>query len=234
MREPGSAAPKDIPRHPMSNPYSTVLFDLDGTLVDAFETIHRAYCHTLPLFGYPAPTAEQVRRSVGGGLENAMGHFVPPSLVAEACRVHVAYTETILTDDPVLYDGARELIAALHAGACRVGVLTNKIGDHARRVLGHLGVAAQLDLILGARDCPWRKPAAEFTAEALRRIGGTAAGACLVGDSPFDVMTARNAGIPSLCVTTGTHDLAALRAAGATAVHPGLRDLAAAEFGIRL
>ena len=48
--------------------FRTVLFDLDGTLVDAFTTIHRAYCHTLPLFGYPAPTAEEVRRSVGGGL----------------------------------------------------------------------------------------------------------------------------------------------------------------------
>ena len=68
-------------------PFRTVLFDLDGTLVDAFTTIHRAYCHTLPQFGYPAPTAEQVRRAVGGGLENAMGRFVPPELVAAACRV---------------------------------------------------------------------------------------------------------------------------------------------------
>jgi phosphoglycolate phosphatase len=217
----------------MTHLYKTVLFDLDGTLVDAFKTIHRAYCHTLPLFGYPAPTAEEVRRSVGGGLENAMSHFLPPELIAEASRVHVAYTETILTDDPVLYDGASELVSALRARGCRVGVLTNKIGDHARRVLAHLGLAPQLDLILGARDCPWRKPTAEFTAEALRRIGGDG-DSCLVGDSPFDVMTARNAGLPSLCVTTGTHDMAALRAAGATAVYPGLRPLAAAEFGIAI
>jgi phosphoglycolate phosphatase len=214
--------------------FRTVLFDLDGTLVDAFKTIHRGYCHTLPIFGRPAPTADEVRRSVGGGLENAMSHFLPPEKIAEACRVHVAYTETILTDDPVLYDGAAELVAALKARGSRVGVLTNKIGDHARRILDHLGLAPSMDLILGARDCPWRKPAAEFTAEALRRIGGDAAGACFVGDSPFDVMTARNAGIPCLCVTTGTHDEASLRAAGATAVHPGLRALAVAEFGLDL
>jgi len=217
----------------MTHLYKTVLFDLDGTLVDAFKTIHRAYCHTLPHFGYPAPTAEEVRRSVGGGLENAMSHFLPPELIAEASRIHVAYTETILTEDPVLYDGAAELVSALRASGSRVGVLTNKIGDHARRVLAHLGLAPKLDLILGARDCPWRKPSAEFTTEALRRIGG-GADSCLVGDSPFDVMTARNAGLPSLCVTTGTHDMAALRAAGATAVHPGLRALAAAEFGISI
>lgn len=212
----------------------TVLFDLDGTLVDAFTTIHRAYCHTLPLFGFPEPTAEAVRRAVGGGLEAAMGHFVPPHLVAEACRVHVAYTEKIHLEDPVLYDGAVELLGALRARGVRTGVLTNKIGDHARAVLAHLGVASQFNLILGARDCAWRKPAAEFTAEALRRIGGDAANCCLVGDSPFDVTTARNAGFPCYCVTTGTHDEAALRAAGAAGVHSGLRSLAAAEFGLIL
>jgi phosphoglycolate phosphatase len=211
--------------------FATVLFDLDGTLVDAFKTIHRGYCHTLPLFGLAEPTAEQVRRAVGGGLENAMGRFVPPELVAEACRIHVAFTEKILLDDPVLYDGAMEVVSALRAQGVRTGVLTNKIGDHARAILVHLGIAGQLDLILGARDCAWHKPAREFTVEALRRIGGDAGHCCLVGDSPFDVLTARNAGFPCFCVTTGTHDEPALRAAGATSVHPGLRALAAAEFG---
>ncbi|MGA2017132.1 MAG: HAD family hydrolase [Opitutaceae bacterium] len=214
--------------------FHCVLFDLDGTLVDAFTTLHRAYCHTLPLFGLPAPTREEVRRSVGGGLENAMGRFLPADKVAGACRVHVAYTEKILLEDPVLYDGARELVGALRSQGVKTGVLTNKIGDHARAVLAHLGIAAQLDVILGARDCAWRKPAAEFTAEALRRAGADAARSCIVGDSPFDLATGRNAAIPCLCVSTGTHDEAALRAAGATSVYPGLRPLAAAEFGLRL
>jgi phosphoglycolate phosphatase len=217
-------------------PFLTVLFDLDGTLVDAFRTIYRAYSHTLPQFGVPAPTLEQVRGSVGGGLENAMGRFLPPELVAAASRVHVAYTQKILLEDPVLYDGASELVGALHAAGVRTGVLTNKIGDHARAILAHLGIAGpgQLDVILGARDCPWHKPAPEFTAEALRRLGGDAAHSCIVGDSPFDLETGRNSGIPCLCVTTGTHDEAALRAAGATRVYPGLRALAAAEFGLAI
>ena len=215
-------------------PFRTVLLDLDGTLVDAFTTIHRAYCHTLPQFGYPAPSAEQVRRAVGGGLENAMGRFVPPELVADACRVHVAYTEKIQLEDPTVYPGGRELVTALHARGVRTGVLTNKIGDHARAILAHLGLAPQLDLILGARDCPWRKPAAEFTAEALRRINAEAATTCLIGDSPFDLATANNAGLPCFCVTTGTHSEADLRSAGATAVFTDLHALAAAVFGIRL
>ncbi|HLP07634.1 MAG TPA: HAD family hydrolase [Opitutaceae bacterium] len=212
--------------------FQTVLFDLDGTLVDAFATIHRAYCHTLPQFGYPAPTAEQVRRAVGGGLEKAMAHFVPESLVAEACRVHVAFAERIQLEDPTVYPGGRELVAALRAQGRKTAVLTNKIGEHARAILAHLGLAPQLDLVLGARDCPWRKPAPEFTAEALHRLGAEAATTCLIGDSPFDLATARNAGFPCFCVTTGTHDEAELRAAGATQVFPDLRALGATVFGL--
>ena len=67
-------------------PCSTLLFDLDGTLVDAFTTIHRAYQHTLPLFGRPAPTMAEVRRAVGGGIATSAttsrtraGFWVPSS-----------------------------------------------------------------------------------------------------------------------------------------------------------
>src|ERR1019366_2377717 len=133
-RAPAAARGCDPVQSDPMHLFRTVLFDLDGTLVDAFKTIHRGYCHTLPIFGRPAPTADEGRPTVGGGLENAMSHFLPPEKIAEACRVHVAYTETILTDDPVLYDGAAELAAALKARGSRVGVLTNKIGDHARRI----------------------------------------------------------------------------------------------------
>lgn len=214
------------------HPFHTVLFDLDGTLVDAFTTLHRAYCHTLPLFGQAAPTIDQVRRTVGGGLEHAMGQFLPPERVAEACREHVAFTKEILLDDPKVYPGGRELVTALHAAGVKTGVLTNKIGDHARAILAHLGLALQLDLILGARDCPWRKPDAAFTAEALRRLGAEAATTCLIGDSPFDLETARAAGISCFCVTTGTHSGADLRAAGAAAVYPDLFALGAEVFGL--
>ena len=64
------------------------------------------------------------------------------------------------------------------------------------------------------------------------RIGCDAAHCCLVGDSPFDLATAHNAGFPCFCVTTGTHDEATLRAAGAASVYPDLRALAAVEFGL--
>lgn len=207
--------------------FSTLLLDLDGTLVDAFTTIDRAYQHTLPQFGRPAPTMAEVRRAVGGGLTNAMGKFLPPELIPAASQVHLAFTQQILLEDVTLLPGAADLLRAQHARGVKLAVYTNKQGDNARRICAHLGVAPLLDGIFGAGDTPWLKPQREFSDHVLRTLGADAATALLIGDSPFDVETARNGGFACWCVTTGTHDAAQLRAAGAEGIFPDLAALGA-------
>ena len=113
--------------------FATLLLDLDGTLVDAFTTIHRSYCQVLPHFGRPAPTIEQVRRAVGGGLENAMRHFLPEELIAEGVRRHIAHTDSILLEDVKLLPGAMALLRAQHDGGVTLAAFTNKRGDHSRK-----------------------------------------------------------------------------------------------------
>jgi phosphoglycolate phosphatase len=209
-------------------PFATVLLDLDGTLVDAFTTIHRAYVHTLPLFGRPAPSIDDVRRAVGGGLENAMRHFLPEPLIAAAVKEHIAYTDTILLEDVKLMPGGLELLRAQHAAGTVLAVFTNKRGDHARLVCDHLGVTPCLRGIFGAKDTPWLKPQPEFATHVLATLGTRAADTLLVGDSPFDVKAAHNGGFPCWTVTTGTHDAHQLQAAGADRVLPDLSAVAAA------
>ena len=207
--------------------FSTLLFDLDGTLVDAFTTIHRALEHTVPQFGRPAPSMAEVRRAVGGGLARAMGHFLPPERLDEAMKVHLAYSQQILLEDVKLLPGAADLLRAQHARGVRLAVYTNKLGDSARRICAHLGVAPYLQGIYGAGDTPWLKPQREFTDHVLRELAANAANTLLVGDSPFDVETAKIAGFSCWCVTTGTHDEEQLRAAGAARIFPDLTSLAA-------
>ncbi len=210
--------------------YDTLLLDLDGTLVDAFTTIHRAYVHTLPRFGRPVPTMAEVRRAVGGGIENAMRHFLPEPLIADAVKEHVAYTNTILLEDVKLFPGARELLRAEQAAGTKLAVFTNKNGGHARLICAHLGLAPFLAGIFGAKDTPWLKPQPEFAAHALGQLGARAETTLLVGDSPFDVKSAHNGGFACWCVTTGTHDAEQLRAANAEAV---FADLFAVEAALR-
>lgn len=202
--------------------FATVLLDLDGTIVDAFTTIHRSYVHILPQLGFPAPTMAQVRRAVGGGLENAMRHFVPESLVAEAVKRHVAHTNAILLEDAKLMPGTLELLRQQQAAGVTLAVFTNKRGEHARRVCDHLGVTPFLRGIFGATDTPWLKPQPEFAAHVLAKLDARPESTLLIGDSPFDVQAAHNGGFACWCVTTGTHTAEQLRAAGAEAVFPDL------------
>lgn len=209
-------------------PLRTLLIDLDGTLVDAFTTIHRAYCHTLPQFGRPAPSLAQVRRAVGGGIKDAMGHFLPAELIPAAIEIHLAYTKEILLEDVKLMPGGLALLQDLHARGVTLAVYTNKFGDYSRRICAHLGVTPLLTGIYGAGDTPWLKPQAEFAAHVLGELRADPATTLMVGDSPFDVQAAHNGGFPCWTVTTGTHDAAQLTAAGADRVFPDLTQLHAA------
>jgi len=202
--------------------FATLLLDLDGTLVDAFTTIFRSYQHVLPRLGLPQPSMEQVRRAVGGGLENAMRHFVSEAQVAEAVRMHLEHTDSILLEDVTLMPGGLELVQAQHRAGVQLAVFTNKRGEHSRLVCRHLGVTPYLSGVFGAKDTPWLKPQPEFAAHVLKELGARPESTMLIGDSPFDVEAAHNGGFPCWCVTTGTHDAQQLREAGADQVFPDL------------
>lgn len=212
--------------------FRTVLFDLDGTLLDHLPAIHRSYAHTLPQLGLPAPSPEQVRRAIGGGLENAMLNFIPEARLAEALAIYRPFWDaTMLTGaDPM--PGAMELLEKLTAAGATCAVFTNKHGPSARSVCAHLGFTPFLREVFGAKDTPWLKPEPAFAEHALAKLGADAATTCLVGDSPWDVQAAHNAGFPCFAVTTGTHSGEELRDAGADAVYDNLTALGAAEFGV--
>lgn len=205
--------------------FRTVLLDLDGTLVDAFTTIHRSYQHTLPQFGRPAPGLAEVRAAVGGGLENAMARFLPPELIADAIKVHLAYSQKILLEDVKLMPGARELVQALRARGATLAVFTNKHGDSSRRICAHLGLTPWLAGIFGAGDTAWLKPQPEFATHVLAQLKAEAATTLLIGDSPFDVQAAHHGGFACWAVTTGTHNAAELTAAKANRVFANLTEL---------
>lgn len=200
----------------------TVLFDLDGTLLDAFTTIHRAYQHTLPQFGLAAPTMEQVRNVIGGGGHRAMAQFLPEHQVDEAMAIHIAYTKQIMFEDVKLMPGALALVQSLHAKGITLGVFTNKGGDVARPTCDHLGVTPYFSGIYGAGDTEWLKPQPEFAAHVLRELKGEPATTLLIGDSPYDIQAAHSGGFPCWCVTTGTHNAKELIEAKADRVFPDM------------
>ena len=207
-----------------------VLFDLDGTLIDHLPAIHRCYSYALPKVGIPAPSYEQVRRAIGGGLENAMSNFVPPEKMPEALAHYRKHWDATMLDGANLMPGADELLRHLVAQKIPCAVFTNKVGHSSREICRHLGIAQYFQFILGAKDTHWLKPQIEFTRHALDILKIPAAETALVGDSPWDIQAAKNAGMTSLVVTTGTHSADELAQHKPDAIYPDLPALHAAEF----
>lgn len=208
-----------------------VLFDLDGTLIDHFKAIHRCHTHAMTQLGLPAPTMAQVRAAVGGGLELAAERLVGRDLKAAALAIYRPHWDATMLQDVELLPGAREILTALRARGVKTGIFTNKHGPSSRKVATHLGLDHLLDGNFGATDTTWLKPDVAFARHVLARLGASAQETLLVGDSPFDVEAARNAGLAFIGVTTGTHNTDELRAAGATRICASLTEVAQ-ELGL--
>jgi phosphoglycolate phosphatase len=213
----------------MTARFRTVLFDLDGTLLDHFSAIHRSHTHVRRYYGLPDCSREEVMRAIGGGLPEALKKTLGPThaqRLEEALPVYREYWDRTMLDDAALFSGALELLRELKGAGATCAVFTNKHGPSARRVCSHLGLDPLVAGVFGATDTPWLKPQPEFAAHVLEKLGATPASTALVGDSPWDVEAARKAGLGGgFMVTTGTHNEAELRAHGADIVAPGLVDL---------
>jgi len=107
--------------------------------------------------------------------------------------------------------GSSEILDFCEAHSIEAAVLTNKYGPHARAVCDHLQFSPKLKFVLGANDTEWKKPDTQLTKFALDRIDGTPQNTIYVGDSPYDLKTAQNAGMKCLLVSTGTHSQSELR-----------------------
>lgn len=217
--------------------YPSVLIDLDGTLIDHFAAIHRTHSYTLSQLGLPAPTMDQVRRAVGGGLEVAIQRLLGAQhlhLFERALPMYREYWANNMLYGVALLPGGRELLEAVKKTGGKSAIFTNKHGPSARTLMEHLGVASLLEGVFGALDTPWLKPDPEFTRHALSTLGADAGKTLLIGDSPYDVEAARKGGLVSACVTTGTHSEQELREAGATWVYPDLFAVGREVLGLEL
>ncbi len=189
----------------------TVLFDLDGTLIDHFSAIHSSIVHAQKSLGLAESSYETVKRTVGGSLPVTMGKLIGTEKVESALPYFHEHFNRVMLDDVTILPGAGWLLETLHAKGLRLAVFTNKYGEHARAVLKHLKLYRFLELTLGTDDSPYRKPEPAFTELVLQQLDADPANCCLVGDSPFDAAAAEAGNLKSYLVATGSHTVEALK-----------------------
>jgi phosphoglycolate phosphatase len=209
----------------------TVLFDLDGTLIDHFSAIHSSIAHAQKALGLPESSFETVKTTVGGSLPVTMGKLIGTEKVEAALPHFHEHFNRVMLDDVTILPGAEWLLEKLHASGLQLAVFTNKYGEHARAVLEHLKLDRFMTLTLGTEDCPYRKPEPEFTQYVMDQLKADPQTTCLIGDSPFDAAAAEVGKLPSYLVATGSHSHEELKSqTRAVEVFHNLFELGASVF----
>lgn len=189
---------------------ATVIFDLDGTMVDTAPDLIRATNHVMAMAGLPAAPPEAVKHAVGSGARAMLaaafeaagqpldGIAFKPLL--EAFFDH--YSRNIAIDSRP-FPGVEDLLAKLRARGVLLGVCTNKREASARLLLKALGLDRHFRAVLGGDTLAVRKPHPGHLLETIAAAGGCRERAVMVGDSAPDIEAARAARVPSVAVRFG-------------------------------
>lgn len=194
-------------------PCRTVLFDLDGTLVDSSPDLWQALNHVLAHRRLPLVSHQQVKHLVGNGARAllARGFWGPeaePPAVEDAdfqaaVQDFLAYYGDHLTDHSRPYPGVPETLSRLRAQGLTLAVVTNKPEYLTHKLLAGLDLDQHFPLVVGGDTLPHRKPDPRPLLHALAALSTPPAAGVMVGDSDNDILAAQAAGCPVVAVTYG-------------------------------
>lgn len=210
----------------MREPYELLIFDWDGTLMDSAAAIAEALQQSCADLGLPVPPTREARYVIGLGLTDAMRHILPDLPESEYPKVVDRYRLHFLRRDggTTLFDGARELIEALHAQGYLLAVATGKSRRGLDRALQDTGLGSHFHVTRCA-DEGFAKPHPGMLTAILDDLATPAGKALMIGDTTHDLMMAAAAGVDSVAVTHGAHEREALAACRPQLMVSELREL---------
>ncbi len=183
---------------------TTLLFDLDGTLINSVDLIVDSYLHTFASHGLPPVTREEIIDGIGTPLVAVFGRLTDRS--DEINRWIETYREFNLAHHDTrvhAFPGVTDMLLRLHQSGRRLGIVTSKNNAGARRGLRLIGVEHLVSVIVGADDVSNHKPHPEPVERALSGLAAPATDACFVGDSHHDIASGNAAGVATVAVTWG-------------------------------
>lgn len=189
----------------------TVLFDLDGTLLDSVDLIVDSYHHTLAAHSLPPMTRDEILAGLGTTLYAVFGKMTDdPATIASWVATYREYNLTHHDSRARAYPGTVEMVRRIKLAGFRLGLVTSKNRGGAQRGLTLMGLDGVMDVIVGADDVVKPKPDPEPVLLALERMGESSDTTIFVGDSHHDIYSGRAAGVLTAGVTWGPFDRAHL------------------------
>ncbi len=189
--------------------YNSVVFDLDGTLLDTLGDLCDSVNFALEKNNLPKRTTEEIRSFVGNGIRILIELSVPrntPIEITDKCfqdfKEYYKDHSAILTKP---YDGIIDLLTKLKEKDIKIAVVSNK-ADFAVKTLMEDYFSGLYDCAYGERAGVPRKPEPDGVLDAIREMGSEIENTVYIGDSEVDVITSKNAKLPCIAVTWGFRD----------------------------
>ena len=209
--------------------YQTVIFDLDGTLLDTIGDLADAANWVCRERGWPEHTEKEIMAMVGHGIPNLISQFSPeefrsPEEVAATLPQFSAYYGAHNMDRTCPYEGIPELLAKLKSAGAHLAVFSNKADGFSRVIVEHY-FPGVFDVVRGKAEGLPVKPDPAGTRLVLEALGADTASALFVGDSNVDIRTGHNVGMAACGVSWGFRPRQTLEEAGADFIADTLEQL---------
>jgi len=181
----------------------TILFDLDGTLIDSTEAILESFHNSFDLHGHPHPDDETIKALIGHPLDVMYAELgIDASKVWDFVDTYKQHYREISTQKTLLLPGAVEAVEEAKRFA-RLGIVTTKTGKYSRVLMEHFGLMEHFEVLIGREDVQNPKPHAEPIEKALEKMQVLKERCWMIGDTRLDIASANNAGINSIGVLSG-------------------------------
>lgn len=201
--------------------YSTVIFDLDGTLLDTIADLAGSANYALERMGYPTYSVDQVKSFVGNGVRRLMALCVPDGEAnpkfEECFAIFNEHYDIHCRDNTRPYDGIMELLGELSRKEYKLAIVSNK-PDAPVKALNDQWFGNYISVAIGEKPTVRKKPAPDTVLRAMEELASEKFETVYVGDSEVDLMTAKNAGVDCISVSWGFRSTESLLENGAAVI----------------
>jgi len=181
----------------------TILFDLDGTLIDSTEAILESFHNSFEVHDHPHAEDEAIKALIGYPLDVMYRELgIEEARVWDFVSTYKEYYRVISTEKTVLLPFAREAVEEA-AKFARLGIVTTKTGKYSRVLMEHFELMHHFEVLIGREDVENPKPHAEPIEKAMQSMGANKELCWIIGDTRLDIGSANNAGIKSVGVLSG-------------------------------
>lgn len=189
--------------------YNTIIFDLDGTLLNTLDDLSNAVNYCLEKYGYPKRSRLEIRSFIGNGIYMLLKRALPKDIKEEELNEIFKNFKKYYTDHCRIntkpYDGIIELLTYLKNNKYKMAIVSNK-NDAAVKELVSYYFKDFIEAAIGAKEDVRKKPAPDTVNEAMELLKVNKENVIYVGDSEVDKQTADNAGIKCILVDWGFRD----------------------------